>query len=226
MIIAIEGCDAAGKHTQAARLARRLDAGVLAFPDYATPTGHLIEGHLKRYWSAQPDESREAVESVGMVTGMDGQLIRIGDVDALNALVFQALQLANRMEHAVTIEKARAMENHLVLDRYWPSGWVYGSADGLDGDWLLKIHEHLPQPDLFILLDIPPEHSAVRRPERRDRLEEQAGLMERVGVLYRQLWRHMAEEHGQLRWAVVDGIGLEAEVEGRIWQAVERLLRE
>lgn len=215
MIICIEGIDAAGKHTQAAHLARRLDADVLSFPDYDTPIGHLIKGHLKRYWSALPDRPNLAESG-----------FRLVDTAALNALVFQALQLANRMEHAVTIERARATGGHLVLDRYWPSGWAYGSADGLDGDWLLRIHEHLPQPDLFVLLDVPPEKSAERRPERRDRLESQAGLMEQVGVLYRQLWRRMAGEHGALHWVVVDGIGLEAEVEGRIWQCVERLLRE
>ena len=50
--------------------------------------------------------------------------------------------------------------------------------------------------------------------------------MERVGVLYRQLWRRMSEEQGRLRWVVVSGVGAELEVEGRIWQCVEKLLQE
>jgi thymidylate kinase len=214
MIICIEGIDASGKATQSRRLAQHLSAQAISFPDYDTPTGHLIRGHLKCYWSALPDRPSLAESD-----------FRLVDTALLNALVFQALQLANRMEHASAIACAVATGRHLVLDRYWPSGWAYGSADGLDDAWLLQIHEHLPQPDLFVLLDVPPEKSSERRPVRRDRLEAQEGLMERVGVLYRQLWRRMAEEHGRLRWAVVDGIGTELEVEGRIWQCVERLLR-
>ena len=226
MIIAVEGVDASGKHTQATRLAKHLGAKVLTFPDYSTLTGHLIKGHLKRYWSAQPDEGSSGVERAGDVVAMDGQMIRVGDVDVLNALVFQALQLANRMEHAVAIERVATAGEHLVLDRYWPSGWAYGAADGLDGDWLLGIHEHLPQADLYVLLDIPPELSVGRRPGRRDRYEAQEGLMERVAVLYRKLWREKGGKEGRLRWVVVDGVGTELEVEGRIWACVEMLRRE
>lgn len=209
MFVAIEGVDAAGKATQSKVLADRLGARLFSFPDYTTPAGHLILGHLKRYWSALPDE------------GSADAKVQVGDVDILNAKVFQALQLANRMEHASELDHLIAQGRHIVADRYWASGAVYGQADGLDPMWLMRIHEHLPQPDLNLLLDIDPGQSSERRPERRDRYEKQEGLMETVAVLYRQLWRTMADKYGQRCWLVIDGRGTVDDVRSQIWRAVQ-----
>ncbi len=206
MFIAIEGVDAAGKHTQSKLLADKLGAKLHSFPDYSTPMGHLIEGHLKRYWSAQADQ--------GTPEGTHR------DAELLNAYVFQALQLTNRMEHAVAIREAQDDGEHIVADRYWPSGWVYGQADGLDPEWLLRVQEYLPGPDLYLLLDIDPAQSAARRPERRDRYEEQEGLMQQAAELYRRLWREQeAIEDGH--WVVIDGNGTVGDVHQQIITAVE-----
>jgi dTMP kinase len=193
MFICIDGADASGKHTQSTRLADALDAHLVHFPDYSTPMGHLILGHLKSYWTAKADGDSGAV-----VTSWS-------DENVLNALIFQALQLANRMEHATRIQQLLDDGKNVVADRYWPSGWVYGQADGLDAVWLERIHEYLPQPDLYLLLDIAPEQSVERRPERRDRYEQQEGLMDKVVFLYRRLWRQRWETEGKKRWVIING---------------------
>lgn len=184
MIVCLEGPDACGKGTQAQLLTQRLNARLWKFPNRETATGRLIYEHLEGKWWI--DSKREPAE-----------LARD------EALVFQALQIANRMEVATEIFQAAAKGN-VVFDRYWPSGYAYGRADGLDGEYLINLHRWLPQADLYLLLDIDPADSVRRRPERRDRYENQEGLMERVLQHYHELWAQHANE---VRWAVINARG-------------------
>lgn len=205
MIVCLEGIDASGKATQAKLLANRLHAHLYSFPDYSSRTGRLIAQHLQREWYGQ---------------------YRDGGAGApdhhLNALVFQALMLTNRMELAPTIMRHRLNSQDVVLDRYWPSGVVYGGADGIDLDYLIEIHKHLPQAHHYVLLDVDPEVSAQRRPERADRYEQQEGLMAEGVERYRELWAMMRRLHSST-WQVVSGIGSIEEVEARIWAALRVL---
>jgi len=178
---------------------KRLNARLWKFPNRETLTGKLIYEHLEEKWRVQlgdvgPDQPRE---------------------DMTDAVVFQALQLANRMEVATDIFQAAAKGN-VVFDRYWPSGYAYGLADGLDGDYLVNLHRWLPQPDLFILLDIDPEDSSRRRPERRDRYESREGLMAQVLRNYHSLWAKGAPP----RWAVVNARGTVTETASLIEKAI------
>ena len=184
MIICIEGIDASGKATQSKLLAGAIGAKRFAFPAYETPLGKLIKGHLKSQWNAQ--------STVEAASHEDQEYD-----ERLNALMFQALQTANRMEVATDIFQAN-LEGYVVLDRYWPSGVVYGQADGLDRDYLINIHRFLPKADRHILIDIDPRLSTERRPERRDRYEANMGFIARAAQLYRELWEHMD-------WIVLDG---------------------
>lgn len=191
MIICLEGIDACGKATQAQRMAEKIRGTLMSFPDYTTPTGFLIKKNLQG-WAAADDPE-------------------------VNALVLQALMTINRMERASFLNRYLHLHaDDIVLDRYWPSGLVYGTADGLDYDWLIAIHEALPQAHHYVLLDIDPELSAQRRPDRRDRYERQAGLMQEAAQRYRDLWAEMQQTH-KSQWHVVDGNGTVDEVEERIW---------
>lgn len=196
MIVCLEGIDACGKTTQAERMAARLRARCIHFPDYETPSGRLIYRHLQDEWK-------------------DGDRLH-------EALVLQSLMLTNRMEKAGFIHGCLWGGGDLVLARYWPSGLVYGAADGLDYDWLVEIHRHLPQANHYVLLDIVPDLSVERRPERRDRYERQAGLMEDVARRYRDVWVGMQKTHSS-RWHVVDGHGPVEEVEAEIWHWMQKL---
>lgn len=189
MIACIEGLDGLGKSTQCALLAARLKAKLWKFPNKDTPTGKLIYEHLERKW--------EVTTEYYTPRGSNTVSEEIAD-----ALVFQALQVANRMEVATELMRDASTGN-VVMDRYWPSGYAYGKADGLDGEYLINLHRWLPQPDVFILLDGDPDTSAYRRPERRDRYEKDALHLQKVTENYRELWGRNRKAEPR-RWRVVN----------------------
>jgi dTMP kinase len=195
-LVVIEGMDAAGKATQTHTLTAKMqNAAMLAFPQYKTLCGTAIEEHLQDVWTA---------------LGGTGDKLR-------DALVFQCLMTVNRLEAAPAIMQ-RLAKGPLVLDRYWPSGVVYGGAHGLPQEWLIRIHSTLPKPDLCMYLEIPVEESVRRRPDRRDRYERQAGLMEDVAQRYRALFEAAADL--KQPWVIINGLGTQAEVAARIENAV------
>lgn len=202
MIVCIEGIDASGKATQASMLATRLGCGVIAFPDYQTASGQLIRDHLQGEWLASYHDPTD------------------GRNQQVDAAAFQALMLTNRMEQAMKIESCRLHRQHLVLDRYWPSGVVYGGADGLDEEWLIQIHRYLPFAEHYLLLDIEPKTSVERRPDRQDRYELQPGLMDEAANRYRMLWSRMHDRDYPADWDVIDGNGRPEDVHARICQAI------
>lgn len=200
MLIAIEGVDASGKATQSRRLADVLGscASLLSFPNYGSPTGQLIRNLLSS----------------------DTPLLS----ESEHSLLFQSLMATNRYEAFDTLEMYRnSMDKVLILDRYYASGLVYGQADGLSLEYLLSIHKALPAPDIWIYLEVPPEESAVRRPLRRDRYERRVGMMSRVAQLYSDLFRVQRPTPGV--WAVIDGIGPIHEVQQRILDELQPVLK-
>ncbi len=198
MIICLEGLDASGKQTQSKLLAESLNATLFSFPAYDAPFGAEIRGHLKRDWSSVGPEAPDKRAK-------------------LDAMVFQCVQLANKAAVAPDI-LAAAAKGHVVLDRYWPSACVYAVEDGFtDVELLIKMHQVLPQPDMFILLDVPMEEVQRRleaRAREKDRYELQplatvAARLER----YRRLWLHAG-------WKIVDGTGTRDEVARRLYSRV------
>lgn len=202
MFVCIEGIDGCGKSTQAALLTKYLGARFFKFPNKDSPTGKLIYSHLALDW-------RTRVEQVTSPDGFNDE--------TLDALVFQSLQVANRMELAVEISKLK--NKNVVLDRYWPSGYAYGKADGIDGQYLINLHEYLPQPDLFLLLDVDVRDSSDRRPERRDRYEKDPSFMEKVISNYRSLWQLMAQSQPS-KWLVINARKSKEETTSAINQAI------
>lgn len=202
MIICIEGMDASGKATQSKVIADTLNAGRIAFPTYSeypdVLTGPLIAEHLKEQWRA----CRHAGGG-------------IGEFDAnLDALVFQCCMALNKYETVPRITRAVNKGNGVILDRYWPSAYAYGGADGLPDEWLINIHKALPKPDLFFLLDVSYETALERRPDRRDRYEAKGKeFFDRIRARYNDLWTAPALNHtratmceeGSAGWIVLNG---------------------
>jgi dTMP kinase len=208
MIIAIEGGDGCGKATQAKLLADHLNAELLSFPNYETPTGKLILRHLKQEWGcrgfALPDEK------------------------VLDATVFQCLQTINRFEVLAAIKAHIAEGRNLVFDRYYGSALVYGGLDGVNIGWIEDIQAPLPEPDVWLLLDVPVEESFKRRPERRDRYEANREYLEKVRTEYLRLFG-VEERLGKIgdswssfrqHWFVVNGQRSVAEVQATINEIV------
>lgn len=198
MLIAIEGTDASGKNTQTKLLCDRLvrsgrTVELFSFPRYETPVGQVIRAHLH-----------------GAVA-----LMREGVVDAADPLMFQALMLTDKYLAAAHIREVLRAGGVVVCDRWIPSSQCYGKADGLDPAWLDRMHSSLPQADLNIFIDVPVEEAMKRRPEARDRYEQDREKQKAVRKNYEALWRNPPAGAGIYR--TVNGVGTIEEVAERIW---------
>jgi dTMP kinase len=158
LLIAFEGLDQSGKQTQAERLRDRLTA--------AGRTVSLL---------SFPDYNTAIGSEIGR--GLRGER-------EYGADVMQLLYVANRYEKKAEMARAIASGSIIVCDRYLASSIAYGEAQGLDVNWLTNIQKYLPQPDLTILLDIPPDVSARRKMTDRDRYERDLALLGRVRDSY------------------------------------------
>ena len=190
MLIAFEGLDQSGKQTQAELLRNRLKA----------------DGHKSRLVSF-PDYGTSIGEEIARA--LQGEREYGPDV-------MQLLYVANRYEWKNEIAGERAAGTILLCDRYLASSVAYGEAHGLDGAWLLDIQKYLPQPDLTILLDIPPDVSARRKTSDRDKYERDLPLLARV----RESYLRQARTRG---WHRVDGDRDLAVVGEDVFQAVSAL---
>jgi dTMP kinase len=64
----------------------------------------------------------------------------------------------------------------VVMDRYYYSTVAYQGALGIDVDYIMKLNEKFPKPDLVIILDVSPETAlkrirAKRKPDRFENLD-------------------------------------------------------
>lgn len=195
MLIVVEGSDGCGKSSVVTALAGILKCGEMSFPNDEGYTGKAIRAYLKRRWW------------VGVPAPGERD-------DQLGALAFQALQITNRMEvmpRLLLAAKSPLTAESLVLARYWQSGWVYGQLDGLDADWLARIHTTMAQPQVNLLLDLPAEEAMRRRAARDgalspERYEGKRYFTTLVVSLYRDLWtrNRLAVPGRRNDWAVID----------------------
>lgn len=209
MFIAVEGCDAAGKHTQTEKLKAHFEAigglNVTKFdlPKYESITGAMIKDHLKGKWVVTPDSNQD-------LTG-----IYRSDP---STYLFQCCQLVNRMETLPDGIWNQGPKDVFIADRYNASAYAYGVAFGLDFDWLIKTHRHLPQPDLNIMLDIPIAESFTRRPERRDNYEKNVTMLETVRRSYLDIFSKLGPSY-----VVVDATGTREETFAKIVRSIHRV---
>src|SRR5712691_13106399 len=186
LLIAFEGLDQSGKQTQAELLRDRL-----------TTAGRQV-----RLLSFPDYETAIGTE---IRRGLRGEREYTADV-------MQLLYVANRYEWKGEIVREKAARTIVVCDRYLASSIAYGEAQGLDVAWLTEIQKYLPQPDITFLLDIPPEVSARRKTEDRDKYERDLSLLARVRESY-------------LRQARSDWVRLDANrapdtIAADVWQAI------
>jgi dTMP kinase len=210
IFVAIEGADCSGKGTQTKYLAERLEAKTFKFPDKSTPIGKSIYDHLFQRWRI--DGQPLLIE--------DGKL----DVQHTEALMFQCMQMSNRLEHAQEIaETLHTLKKNVVSDRYSASGAVYGGYDGLDPHYINKIQDYLPKPDLNILLAIDAETAKERMKDRGDTPDryERADIISRVVTLYSRHWSWMKLKEDEHQWVVINGNQPPIEVAADVVAAVK-----
>lgn len=192
--IVLEGLDGCGKSTQARLLVEHLRAEgrdvVATHEPGATPAG-------------------AAIRSIVLGEG------------AVDPRTEALLIAADRAQHVAEVVRP-ALERAAVVvsDRYVPSSLAYqGVARGLGVEWIERLSAWATgglDPDLVVVLDVPPEVAAARRGAPQDRIERE-GFQEVVHRAYRSL----AERYG---WTVVDGSAPVAEVAEEVWKLVHPFL--
>jgi dTMP kinase len=190
LLVAFEGLDQSGKQTQAELLRDRLTAA----------------GRTVRLLSF-PDYETPIGHELGRALRGEHEY---------GADVMQLLYVANRYEYKDEIRRAREAGTILVCDRYMASSVAYGEAHGLDAGWLMEIQKFLPQPDLTILLDIPPDVSARRKTADRDKFERDLSLLARVRDSYLRQSRE--------GWLRLDADRDRRDVGENVWEAVSARL--
>jgi dTMP kinase len=157
-LICIEGIDGCGKTTHAHLLVENLRKnGYEAF--YTTePTLGKIGNFIRRYLLERQKRSPSIIE----------------------ALLFAA----DRVEHAEKIIKPALKQGKIVVsDRYVYSSLAYQGAAGLDLNWIWTLNKWIVQPDLALLIDIPPEE-ALQRIKRKKSVMETLENQKKVREIY------------------------------------------
>ena len=171
LLIAVEGIDAVGKRTQSSLLAAWLRSRGVASSLISFPDyGTVIGREIRSYLHGDRTYSAE---------------------------VGHMLYAVNRWEKKAEIERLLAGSDAVVVNRYSPSNFAYGSARGLRLPWLMALEEGLPKADLVLVLDAPPTALTARRGPSKDNYERNIPYQERVRHAYLQLSR-------ELGWTVID----------------------
>ena len=101
----------------------------------------------------------------------------------------QELFAQDRKEHLENVIIPALKEGKIVIsDRYFFSSFAYGTASGLDLDWLIKINDKFLLPDITFLLKVSPEVCSERIEKRNQGKErtlfEEKEKFERVWQVY------------------------------------------
>lgn len=195
--IVFEGPEGAGKSEQIARVAARLEADGRPFvrtrEPGGTPIGEAIRDHLLR-------------------PGIE--------VPAITELLLFAAQRSAHVE--LLIGPALAAGRLVLCDRFALSTRIYqGVARGLAPtliDQTTRIATGGLEPDLYLILDVPPDVGRARQDAtgaRPDRIEEEDGdFMARV----REGYRAYASAHSNA--CLIDASGDPGTVGARVWRAL------
>ncbi len=208
-LLAIEGCDSSGKHTQAKILLERLkkegkQAILISFPRYETFFGKLVSKYLRG---------------------------EFGSLEEVKPELASLLYSLDRLDAMPEIEKFIEQEKIVVCDRYIASNIAHQAAkfEGVQRqqfiEWLEGVEGRLPKPDLTIFLDLPVNVSAnlmKSRAREKDIHELDKSYLEAT----RQVYLKLSKQPG---WITIDckfetGIRPRQEISEEIWGKVKKIL--
>lgn len=162
--IVIEGLDGSGQSTQAALL-----------KDFLMKEGkEVVLTKEPTLNSAAGKEIREVLDKKKEVSSKE----------------LQELFTQDRKEHLENLIIPALKEGKIVVsDRYFFSTFAYGTASGLDLDWLISINNEFLLPDLSFILKVSPE-VCIQRIEKRGeetKLFEKKEKLAKVWQIYQTL---------------------------------------
>lgn len=191
LFIAIYGINNIGKSTHARRLVKRLireghDAIYLKYPIYdLEPTGPAINS-----------------------------ILRSGSEQKVSEEELQTLFMQNRRDFETTLKNMLAEGKIVVAEDYTGTGIAWGTAKGLDPDYMEKLNGGLLKEDLAILIT---GRRDIRAVEKTHIHERNAALVEKVGNILLKL----AEKFGWSRVVLQDEIDDTARI---IWEKVSTFI--
>ena len=161
IIIAFEGLDKAGKHTQMTMLydflvERGISVEKMSFPVYDTPIGKLIRSYLEGNYP-------------------------------IDNHTFELLMAADKYAQQKYIrDLSKRNVDVLLLDRYILSQYVYGMANQVDLHWLKQVLSNIVEPDITFFLDIQAEKSIKRKGKfgKNDKYESDLEFLNKVQFNY------------------------------------------
>ena len=171
--IVFEGIDGSGTSTHTRKVSTWLrNSGAEEVVQTSEPTkgkiGRLIKERLKEGGEERGNNIEEAV---------------------IDALLFAA----DRVEHVKKEILPALNEGKIVVcSRYVESSIVYQTTQGLDTNFMEKINKYTVNPDLVIILDIPPEIALKRAKRKRWEKFENKLFLTKV----RELYKKRAKEKG------------------------------
>jgi dTMP kinase len=124
---------------------------------------------------------------------------------------------ANRWEKKKEIESMVENGTIVVMNRYWQSNLVYGAANGMDTDWLLRLDKGLPKEDLVIVILVNPSIS-TRRAETLDTFESDPQLASKAYKNYLKFAK-------QFKWKVIDGSKSKNQVHQEVMKIIRKELK-
>jgi len=201
VLIAIEGIDGAGKTTQSLTLSDRLSKK--GYP--------VVRLH----------------EPTDGVWGEKIRLLAKNGRHHVNAEEEMEYFYEDRLEDvAENINPALKKKNIVIMDRYYFSSVAYQGARDLDPNYVEKKNEGIaPEPDLLIILDLPPEVALKRIREKRNRTPnhfERRKYLQKVRGIFLKQFRNRPYTR------IIDGDDSRTEqvVADEIWKAVQPVVAE
>ena len=190
-IIVIEGTDKAGKGSQSRMLAETLKASgkICVILDFPDYTTP-IGMEIKAFLEGKRDYPPE-----------------------VKHLLFSG----NRWEKKKEIESMLENGTIIIMNRYWQSNLVYGVANGMDINWLLRLDKGMPKEDVVLLILVNPSVSA-KRAEIQDTFESDAQLATNAYKNYLKFAK-------QYRWKVIDGSKSKEQVHQEIMKIIRKELK-
>jgi len=191
--IAIEGVDGCGKSTHARLLAKWLRSKGYRVVVTDEPTNGPIGRVIKRV--------------------LRGELkVPV----AAEALLFAA----DRLHHAEQLIIPALRKGRIVItERYYFSSLAYQAARRLLAQWISKLNERAPVPDLAVLIDVPAYVALdrIRGSRKLDTFEKDLKLQRKVRAIYLQMVK-------KRKLKLVDGARVASQVQADLRKLVQSVL--